>query len=49
MIDARPAPPPLGSPGYMLVKNFDASTTCVAPARLRGEESPRIFSEWPLV
>ena len=27
MIDLRPAPPPFGSPGYMLVKNFDAITT----------------------
>ena len=38
MIDERPAPPPLGSPGNMLPKNLDARHHVPAPARPAGEE-----------
>jgi len=47
--EPRPAPPPLGSPGNMLPKNFDASTTCSRRPRRLVKKSPRIFSECPFV
>jgi hypothetical protein len=44
-IDPLPAPPPLGLPGNMFPKNFDASTTCSRRPGRVAKKSPRIFSE----